>query len=172
MAFFSNKRSDEELEAITRVGGEALAQGMASTYGMIGLLERGEIGLAIEARTAAIEAILLGIGTFGSAIENSHSRPLTLAVEEVGDIASVEEVLAWLERRGIPLDNVTDSELLRIVVDGLHNYRDSLGRFELGHRQPSFESANALVRAAIDLQLLALGITAMFELSARAEGSE
>jgi hypothetical protein len=172
MPYFANMSGDKDMESITRRGGRDLAWAMAATYRAVGDLEQSEAGPAAENLLTARRAAGASLEAFREAVEKSGRRPLNLSNGTVAEMASIGEVLAWLERRGAALDRVTDRDLLELAADGLYAFGATLERFQVADRRPSFAAVNALVRAAVDLQLLALGITAMFEMAQRSAGTD
>lgn len=168
MPYFGNMTSNAELEPNTREGGRELARAMGAVYQAVGELEERETARAREILSGAEVAANASLQAFRNAFETSRRQPLELSAGMIAEVASLGEALAWLERRGIPLDAVTDSDLLQVTIDGIFGFREALRRFHGDEPRPSFAAVNALVRAAIDVQLLALGVTALHEMSARA----
>ena len=167
MPYFSNKIDDKRVEEITRAGGEELATALANFYEMIAHLEQERLDHAKGGLEFLNKSLEQSLGHFSNAAQRAEGGRIDLRAATAAEVTWLQEPLAWMERRGIPPGSLTDIELFRITLDALTGFREGLRRLELTDRPPNFESVNTLVRTAIDLQLLTLGVTAMFELSRR-----
>lgn len=167
MPYFSNKPDDETVAQSTRAGGEQLANALARLYEMIGHFEQDRTDRGRESLEAARKKLDLAVNHFSEATRSARRLPVHLDAGTLAEATWLEEPFAWLDRRGIAPDTITDHELFRTTVDSLALLAQALSRFAETSGPPGFQAVNAIVRAAIDVQLLVLGVTAMFEISRR-----
>lgn len=165
MPFFANKIDDENVDKMAREGGSQLAQTLAHLYEMVGFLEHDDSESGKERLNEARKMLQGSTKHFTSITLEIEASPVYL--ERVTPLGSawLAEPIAWLERRGIDLEKVTDQDLFSIMVDGLLLLESAFDHLEKTSWPPNFSAMNAFLRTVINVQYLALGVTAFFEFS-------